>query len=58
MKILKGVYAFPLCHFVMHFFSVLLRKWFEDGVTLLILVTLIVVLPLALLPKIGECHFL
>ncbi|XP_016316328.1 probable sodium-coupled neutral amino acid transporter 6 isoform X1 [Sinocyclocheilus anshuiensis] len=28
-------------------------KWFEDGVTLLILVTLIVVLPLALLPKIG-----
>uniref|UniRef100_A0A671LQZ0 Probable sodium-coupled neutral amino acid transporter 6 n=1 Tax=Sinocyclocheilus anshuiensis TaxID=1608454 RepID=A0A671LQZ0_9TELE len=29
-------------------------KWFEDGVALLILVTLIVVLPLALLPKIGE----
>ncbi|XP_059373301.1 probable sodium-coupled neutral amino acid transporter 6 isoform X1 [Carassius carassius] len=28
-------------------------KWFEDGVALLILVTLIVVLPLALLPKIG-----
>ncbi|XP_073691066.1 probable sodium-coupled neutral amino acid transporter 6 [Garra rufa] len=28
-------------------------KWFEDGVTLLILVTLIIVLPLALLPKIG-----
>uniref|UniRef100_A0A8C2F480 Solute carrier family 38 member 6 n=1 Tax=Cyprinus carpio TaxID=7962 RepID=A0A8C2F480_CYPCA len=28
-------------------------KWFEDGVTLLIIVTLIVVLPLALLPKIG-----
>lgn len=28
-------------------------KWFEDGVTLLILVTVIVVLPLALLPKIG-----
>uniref|UniRef100_A0A8C1SKX7 Solute carrier family 38 member 6 n=1 Tax=Cyprinus carpio TaxID=7962 RepID=A0A8C1SKX7_CYPCA len=29
------------------------QKWFEDGVTLLIIVTLIVVLPLALLPKIG-----
>ncbi|XP_051772768.1 probable sodium-coupled neutral amino acid transporter 6 [Ctenopharyngodon idella] len=28
-------------------------KWFENGVTLLILVTVIVVLPLALLPKIG-----
>ncbi|KAK2896851.1 hypothetical protein QQF64_005562 [Cirrhinus molitorella] len=28
-------------------------KWFENDVTLLILVTLIVVLPLALLPKIG-----
>lgn len=43
-------------HFVMHFFSVLHRKWFENGVTLLILVTVIVVLPLALLPKIGEYH--
>uniref|UniRef100_A0A9J8ACV5 Solute carrier family 38 member 6 n=2 Tax=Cyprinus carpio TaxID=7962 RepID=A0A9J8ACV5_CYPCA len=39
--------------FLMQFFFVLLRKWFEDGVTLLIIVTLIVVLPLALLPKIG-----
>uniref|UniRef100_A0A8C1SPI9 Solute carrier family 38 member 6 n=1 Tax=Cyprinus carpio TaxID=7962 RepID=A0A8C1SPI9_CYPCA len=47
------VYAFTLCHFLMQFFFVLLRKWFEDGVTLLIIVTLIVVLPLALLPKIG-----
>lgn len=28
-------------------------KWFENGVTLLILVTVIIVLPLALLPKIG-----
>ncbi|XP_026134059.1 probable sodium-coupled neutral amino acid transporter 6 isoform X2 [Carassius auratus] len=28
-------------------------KWFENGVALLILVTVIVVLPLALLPKIG-----
>lgn len=31
------------------------RKWYEDGVTLLILITIFVVLPLALLPKIGEC---
>lgn len=29
------------------------RKWYEDGVTLLILITVFVVLPLALLPKIG-----
>ncbi|XP_056617432.1 probable sodium-coupled neutral amino acid transporter 6 [Triplophysa dalaica] len=28
-------------------------KWYEDGVTLLILITIFVVLPLALLPKIG-----
>lgn len=47
---------FTFCHFVMHFFSLLHRKWFENGVTLLILVTVIVVLPLALLPKIGEYH--
>lgn len=46
-----------LLHFATscHLFSVH-RKWFENGVTLLILVTVIIVLPLALLPKIGEYH--
>uniref|UniRef100_A0A8C1APC1 Solute carrier family 38 member 6 n=1 Tax=Cyprinus carpio carpio TaxID=630221 RepID=A0A8C1APC1_CYPCA len=48
----KCVYP-SLCAILKCILFSVLRKWFEDGVTLLILVTLIVVLPLALLPKIG-----
>lgn len=43
-------------HLIVHGLYLFSRDvWYHDGRLLLIVVTLCVVLPLAMLPKIGEC---